>query len=906
MHRLYEHGFRVWFGLLLLGLSLGLAACLTDIVPSTERAERAADAEGPIVIGIVNSGGEFSIRRGVEMAVAELNARGGVLGREIKIILHDDHTDQSRGQRIAKKLARNPDVVAVIGHVDSDVAIPVSITYARAGIVFITPGATDPGLTNYGFSTTFRNIPSDEIAGRQIADFAFEQGFKDIAILYRREDAERRLAEVFHEQAVSLGIDIKTRRSYFADETDFRGLLAEVKDLDCDAIFLAGALPVAGELIKQTRSMGIDAPFIGGYGLDSPNLLQIAGKAAEGTFVPSPFNLRQPSKITRDFVKRFEENFGVVPTSWDAQGYDAVQVLAEAIEQSVSSVPIVVSTTLHYLEQWEGVIGSYTFRTDGDIRGKSIFFKEVRNGKFKFLDTGLEAEIDPLYVIEDITLRIPIDAPVTTLDPGLNTEMNGVEIIEQLFLGLTDFDPQTYAPAPELAEEWEMSPDGRTYRFAMREDVTWTDGAPVTAHDVVWAIRRNIHPDTKSPLASDLYLLRSARAIHSGELKDVSQIGVRAIDDFTVEFTLEHPAAYFPSVVGLSAFRPLPRHVIEQYGRRWIKPEYIQTNGSYHLVAWKKGMVLILRKNEHYYNAAEVSIPEVRYYIIPDPSVGLAMYQSDELDILGSSYLAFPADDLSRIKVHPVLSEQYSRQPKFCTAFYFFMTQFAPVDNPLVRKAISAAIDRPRIIDLVLRGDERPAATMVPPGMVGSAAPSTSIGIEFDPQQARAWLAEAGYPDGKGLPELNLICGTSPIGIKIARALQASLRYYLQIQINYYPRFDQKHAPHLFYAADCTSYPDANSVLGNFHPANPASRLNWDQSALAQEYARLLETARSTLDTEERAEAFARAEQILTEEDAFFAPVYFPTAHCLVKPRVKDWYHIAIGGQHIRDWSLER
>ena len=140
---------------------------------------------------------------------------------------------------------------------------------------------------------------------------------------------------------------------------------------------------------------------------------------------------------------------------------------------------------------------------------------------------------------------------IPTLDPGLAQDSSSIEVIEQLFLGLTDYDPKTYEVIPELATKWSASADSRTYTFEMRKDVFWSDGVPVTAHDIEYAIRRNINPETASPYAYVLYILEGAEAINKGESKDFNSLGVRAVDDYTVEFRLKQPAGFFPAMAGL-------------------------------------------------------------------------------------------------------------------------------------------------------------------------------------------------------------------------------------------------------------------------------------------------------------------------------------------------------------------
>ncbi|PCI23875.1 MAG: hypothetical protein COB67_12415 [SAR324 cluster bacterium] len=214
----------------------------------------------------------------------------------------------------------------------------------------------------------------------------------------------------------------------------------------------------------------------------------------------------------------------------------------------------------------------------------------------------------------------------------------------------------------------------------------------MTAHDIVWAIRRNIDPKTAAAASYMLFMLKNADDIGTGKNKDINSIGVKALDDYTVQFELKGSAGYFPSVVANAIFDPLPKDTIETHGTKWTEPENIVSNGSYKLSRWDKGNQLIIKKNMDFYDAANVQIEEVRYLIIPEASTTLAMYENNEIDILGGKYVPLP--EIPRIMNDPILKKDYSIQPELCTYYLAFNNQRAPMDNPLVRKAFNTAIDR--------------------------------------------------------------------------------------------------------------------------------------------------------------------------------------------------------------------
>lgn len=897
-----------------------VCGCNADVTAEKRAQIAAASNNDDIVIAIVDTTGPFSFLQGALLAVKELNQRGGILNRKIRPLIYNDEGDPDKGLAIAKEISANENVVAVVGHPFSGVAIPVSITYNSAGLVFLSPEATIPGLTQHGFSNTFRNLLSSKQSGRQLAAFAFSQKFKKMMIIYLRDDMYSRNAKIFYEEANRLGIEIVAQKSYPKNSDVFNDLIANIKKLESsdtgvDAVLLGGPLTLAAEIIKQARAMGVTIPFLGGGGLNLDNLglIRIAGSAADGTIVPSVFNPQLASPVTRTFVSRFKSEYFIAPDTWDAQGYDAIQILMYAMEKSRSTVPARVSTTLRYLPRWNGVTGSYQFDQNGDIIGKKLYFKKVVNGRFVYIQQRKGRDVNPLEMLENITIRLPLDDKIETLDPGLATGKNASEIIEQLFLGLTAFDPETYQPVPELATVWQVSKNGKYYLFRLREDAKWTNGERVTAHDVVWAIQRNIKLGTDDAQFNEvLFVLQNARSIHKGTIKDVSEIGVKALDNFTLWFKLEKPCVYFPMLTALPVYHPLPRGTIEKHAKKWTEPLNIQTNGAYKLIFREKGVQTILQKNPFYYEAEKVRIPEVRYYILPAKTVGLAMYKDNQLDITGGDYLPIPLDELSNISKHPVLVHEYSQRELLYTYAYMFNPK-PPLDNILVRKAIAAAINREILIRLVTQGGEKAATTLTPPPAFGSVALQDNIGIIFNPVIAKRWLAEAGYPEGRGFPEIELLYPQSERHTKIAKAVKTFLHHYLNIRI----KLDQREWDayrqalanpadlHIFLFDARGAYPDASAWFDMLLKLYSYNKISYNPSVQHVQYVVETAQAKKVSDPEKRARFYKSAEKIACEKECLIVPVYFGSGNYLVKTRVKGWYNMAFGGQHIRNWHLE-
>jgi len=503
-----------------------------------------------------------------------------------------------------------------------------------------------------------------------------------------------------------------------------------------------------------------------------------------------------------------------------------------------------------------------------------------------------------------ITVNLNLGTEPPTIDPALATDLVSVDVIEQLFLGLTDYDDKTMAVVPELATSWECSKDGLVWTFRLRKDVKWTDGKPVTAHDIEYAVKRILDPATASDYAYVLYIIKGAKEVNTGEVKDLNYIGVKAIDNYTIQFALNHPAGYFPCIAGMWVTRPVPRWAIEKYGDKWTEPENIVTNGPYLLTKWVHEDELILEKNPDYFDANKVQIERVHCVMIVEESTAMAMYKDGKLDSIG-----VPLDDIGRVKRNSALSKELIIRPSLCTYYYGFNNTKPPFDNPLVRKAFSAAIDRKSLVKNVLKGGQMPATTFTCPGIFGHVATEEGVGIGYNPKAAKKYLADAGYPKGKGLPEITLMFNTSDDHLKIAKAIQKMWKKVLGVEVNLanqdlkvYLKTLSKDASQLFCLSKCADYPDANNWLYEvFHYTDSENRIKWHNA----EFDRIVEMAVLEFNPAKRLELYKQAEQILCGEKAAVAPLYYQTIVNLTKNYLKRTF-APMGGEHIKDWRIKK
>lgn len=367
-------------------LVLLLSACSNWDDPRKARAQRAATATGDIVIGAAWpwDGDKGNLWQGIELAVAEINAEGGVLKRQLRIVKENDESSLAKGRLIAGQFADNPEMVAVIGHLDSYIALPAAAVYQAAGLLYLSPGASDYQINSRGDDLVFRSVPSNRRVGQQMAEQMAARGYRRVAIYYVKDKAHQNLANYFEQGARDLGMSIADRRSYAYGGQDFSRVIEDWQDLyQFDALFLTGRMPEVGLLIAQARKMGLTVPIFGGEGLDTTNLQAVAGSAAEGVLLPEIF-LRDPDwPAYRHFSEIFTLKYGSGPDTSAAQGYDAVHLLAQAIRRADSSVPEKIAAALHQTKKWPGAGGEFTFDEKGDIPDKKMGLKTVRDGRFE-------------------------------------------------------------------------------------------------------------------------------------------------------------------------------------------------------------------------------------------------------------------------------------------------------------------------------------------------------------------------------------------------------------------------------------------------------------------------------------------------------------------------------------------
>ncbi|MCP5003457.1 MAG: ABC transporter substrate-binding protein [Planctomycetes bacterium] len=361
-------------------LLLHLSACSRS---DEKRAHRAAKNMGDIVIGIVlpSLGHDSFCLEGVYLAVEELNNSGGVLGRKIKLICRDDSSKIEKGLDIAREFAGNHDMVAVVGHIASDVAIPASLIYEHNKIVFISPGATNVRLTNHKFKYIFRNVATDKHFVERLIKLAKWKKFNNIITVYENSVFGKGLTYLFNIGTSGTGIEVVFELAFNReDDIGIREIILDhggmLRKLDIDAIFIASLMPNLATTITAIRELGITIPILVAADLDWQELYGLVGDVAAEIYISSTH--LPESDIEKEFSENFYAKYGKLPNIYSALTYDAIKVLASTMEVTGTTEPYRVMEMLHLVKDWEGVTGKQSFDDSGDLVERSIITKAFR------------------------------------------------------------------------------------------------------------------------------------------------------------------------------------------------------------------------------------------------------------------------------------------------------------------------------------------------------------------------------------------------------------------------------------------------------------------------------------------------------------------------------------------------
>jgi len=518
------------------------------------------------------------------------------------------------------------------------------------------------------------------------------------------------------------------------------------------------------------------------------------------------------------------------------------------------------------------------------------------------------------------------------LDPALATDANSILILNHTYVGLTSLHEETGEIEAGMASDWTVSEDGMVYTFNLLQNVPWVrvnadgvveevtgdDGSVryVTAQDFVYGWQRTLDPNTAGDYASVLapWVAGGAELLGADPASDLTELknnlGIKAVDDYTLEITSPIAAAFVPQLYGLWMARPQPQWIVEEFGDAWTEAANNVSYGPYALAEWEGDVILRLVKNPFWTGTATIPAPMIDEltFIWLDNAAQLAAYEAGELDVLEGT---IPPAELDRLRAER--PDEMWEGPSPFTYYYGFNVLKEPVNNAHMRRALSFAIDREAIV-AILNGGQRPAGFFTLPDLAGAPqqADYPDWAAVSDPDLARqeleAYFAETGTTL-EDLPPITLGFNTSETHATIAQAIQQMWQETLGIEVQttsqefdvYLETLDND-AYQIYRLAWGYDYPDPNSFLYDvFHSTAGNNDTNWTNP----EFDRLIEEARLIADPAERAELYAQAEHLLVREDAAIAPIYYYSSIEIAQPYVTRTYSI-LGQERFEKWDVNR
>jgi oligopeptide transport system substrate-binding protein len=377
-------------------------------------------------------------------------------------------------------------------------------------------------------------------------------------------------------------------------------------------------------------------------------------------------------------------------------------------------------------------------------------------------------------------LHIGNAAEPAALDPHVTTGVSESHILQALFEGLVIKNPQTLEVEPAVAASWEVSDDARTYTFHLRDNARWSNGDVVTAEDFRWSWERALSPALGSQYNYMFFSIVNAQAFANGETADFNEVGVKALDTHTLQVTLREPTPYFLQLLDHHSTFPVHRATVESFGSpsdrlsQWARAGNLVGNGAFTLTEWQTNSHIRVEKSPAYWDAATTKLNAIVFYPIDNQTTEERMFRDGQLhhtyDVPLDKVPVYLAEEPDLIEVEPYLG----------TYFYSINMTKPPLDDVRVRRALVLSIDRALLVETVTQGIYQPGYSVVPPDTMGYQPPKL---FDYDPDEARRLLAEAGYPDGQGFPAFSILYNTLEQHQKIAVAIQQMWRQELGINV---------------------------------------------------------------------------------------------------------------------------
>ncbi|MEM0655189.1 ABC transporter substrate-binding protein [Klebsiella huaxiensis] len=525
-------------------------------------------------------------------------------------------------------------------------------------------------------------------------------------------------------------------------------------------------------------------------------------------------------------------------------------------------------------------------------------------GLFSMAISALAAQVPPGTVLaEKQELVRNNGSEPSSLDPHKVESDVEFNILSDLFEGLVSVSPAGEIQ-PRLAEKWENK-DNTIWTFHLRPGVTWSDGSAITAQDVVWSWQRLVSPLTASPYASypgNIHIVNAAE-IARGQ-KTPETLGVKAIDDTTLEVTLNQPNAAFLAMLAHPSMVPLDKVLIARYGDKWTKPEHMVTSGPYKLSTWVVNERIVAERNPRYWDNAHTVINKVTYLPISSEAADVNRYKAGEIDIV----YTVPINQFAQLK--KTIGNQLDVSPQLATYYYEFNTTRPPFNDPRVRRALNMALDKDIIAEKVLGQGQRPAWLISQPEVGGVKLQNPEYASwprDKRIAEAKKLLNEAGYNEAHPLV-FNLLYNTSESHQRIAIAASSMWKKNLGVEVKlqnqeWKTMLDTMHT-HNFDAVRYSwiaDYDDAATFLNNFRTGDSENTTQYSNPA----YDEALHNAAKAADAATRGKFYQQAEDMLGQ-DVPAVPVYHYVRTHLVKPWVGGFMPDKLGYYYTKDMYIKK
>ncbi|MCF6094124.1 peptide ABC transporter substrate-binding protein [Microaerobacter geothermalis] len=510
----------------------------------------------------------------------------------------------------------------------------------------------------------------------------------------------------------------------------------------------------------------------------------------------------------------------------------------------------------------------------------------------------------PVQMSKEQVITVNALSEPPSLDPALIDNQIAGDIANQLFEGLVRFDKDGNI-VPGVAKEWKISDDGTTYTFYLNQDAKWSNGDPVTAEDFIYSWERVLRPETAAPLGSNLFFIKNGVAYNEGTLTDPSQLGLRAIDEYTLEVTLERPTSFFLGLTAFFTLLPINKDVAESNPNWAAEASTFVSNGPFKMESWKHDQEIVMIPNENYWAKDVVKLEKLRWIMVNDQNTEYQLFQSGQLDVSDNP----PTNIRSKL----VAEGKAGSIPLPRVVYLRFNHEDDVFDNPKIRSALSLAINRQLIVDKVTQGGEIPALAFIPYGLSSGAGEFRKLAGDAlykdnDVETAKALLAEGLKEKGiSSLPKVSLLFYTNDTYNKLSQALQEMWKKNLGIEVEL-KTMERKVFVQTVKGGDYqlaiystgADYDDAHNLMGQFTTGDV---YNYSRVSIP-EYDRLVKAAEVELDLNKRAQLMVDAEKVLIDEMAL-APLYFGTKVYLQQENVKNIYRYPIQAIDFREAYVE-